>query len=461
MRRLVVVGAGISGLAAAWAAQQHAASVPDGLEVLVLERAGEVGGKAQSMVRGGWLLEGGPSGFLGGRPEMERLIDGAGMRDALVPADAGAARRYLFRAGRLRRVVSNPIGFLLSGILSARGVARLLGEPFVPARLDGLDESVWEFAARRLGPEVADRLVLPMTLGFFAGDAKRLSVAAAFPKMVALEREHGSVIRGMVARRGRTSSGTLRSFRGGMQQLPRALAARGGFTVRCGAAVQAIVRAPAGWNVTVAHDAEAVPADAVILAGEPWASAALLRAELPVVADALTGIACPAVTVVGLGYGPAGRRLVPRGFGVLIARDEGYRMLGNLWETETYPGRGPRDHLLIRALYGGAVDPEAGAMDESTIGALARDEVARLYGVSEAPTFVEVVRVPRAIPQYEIGHRDRVLQIEQALTALPGVHLTGFGLRGTAFADAASDGVRIGTRAVEELVARRGTHRAT
>ncbi len=278
VRRLVVVGAGISGLAAAWAARQLAGKVDGGLEVLVLERADDVGGKARSLTRGDWLLEAGPGGFLGGRPEMERLIDGAGLRDALVPADAGAARRYLYRDGRMRRVVSNPIGFLLSGILSARGVARLLAEPFVPVRLDGVDESAWEFAARRLGPEVADRLVLPMTLGFFAGDAKRLSVAAAFPTTVALEREHGSVIRGMIARRGRTSSGALRSFRGGMQQLPRALVARGGFTVRCGAAVQAIVRSPAGWSVVVAGDAEPVPADAVILAGEPWACIRTRRA---------------------------------------------------------------------------------------------------------------------------------------------------------------------------------------
>jgi len=453
VRRLVVVGAGISGLAAAWAARQRAECVEGGLEILVLERADDVGGKARSLARGGWLLEAGPGGFLGGRPEMERLIDGAGMRDALVPADEGEARRYLYRAGRMRRVVSNPLGFLRSSILSARGVARLLAEPFVPVRRDGVDESVWEFAARRLGPEVADRLALPMTLGVFAGDAARLSVAAAFPKLVALEHEHGSVLRGMVARGGRSSPGTLRSFRGGMQQLPRALAARGGFTVRCGAAVEAIVRAPVGWRVVVAGDAEPVPADGVILASEPWASAPLLRAERPAVADELTGIACPAVTVVGLGYGPAARRVVPRGFGVLIARGEGYRMLGNLWETETYPGRGPRGHVLVRALYGGAVDPDAGAMDEPEILALAREEVARLYGMTEEPSYAQVVRVPRAIPQYEIGHRDRVARIERALQELAGVYLTGFGLRGTAFADAASDGVRVGRRAVDDLAA--------
>ncbi|MEX2182667.1 MAG: protoporphyrinogen oxidase [Gemmatimonadaceae bacterium] len=451
MRRLVVVGAGISGLAAAWAARQAAATLPGGLEVLVLERDGEVGGKARSLVRGEWLLESGPAGYLGGRAEMDRLIDGVGMRDSLVPANAGAARRYLYRAGRIRRVSANPIGFLLSGLLSVRGRARLLAEPFVRARSGAADESVWAFAARRLGPEVADRLVMPMTLGIFAGDAKRLSLASAFPRMAALEREHGSVIRGMLARRGRTSSGALQSFRGGMQALPRAVAARGGFTVRCNAAARTVARTATGWHVGIAGDAEPVPADAVILAGEPWASAELLRATHAALAHELDQIVCPPVSVVGLGFGPAARAMTPRGFGVLIARGEGYRMLGNLWETATYPGRGPRGHTLVRALYGGAVDPEAGAMGEAELLTLARAEVARFYGVSEAPAFAEVVRVPRAIPQYELGHGARVARIEAALATLPGVQLTGFGLRGVAFADAASDGVRVGARAVEAL----------
>ena len=452
VRRIVVVGGGISGLAAAWAARQAADQVPEGLEVLVLERDVEVGGKARSMVRGDWLMEGGPAGFLGGRSEMDGLIDGAGLRDALVPADPEAARRYLYRAGRLRRVVSNPIGFVRSGILSGRGFARMLAEPFIPVRREGPDESVWSFAARRLGAEVADRLIMPMTLGIFAGDAKRLSVAAAFPRMVALEREHGSLIRGMLARRGRTSSGTLSSFRGGMQQLPRALAARGGFTVRCNATVRTMLSTPTGWNVVVDGDSEPLPADAVILAGEPWASAQLLRGRHALLAKDLDGIYCPPVSVVALGFGPSARRSMPRGFGVLIARGEGYRMLGNLWETDSYPGRGPKDHLLVRAMYGGAVDPEAGDMDESELLALARVEMARFYGLSEPPVFACAVRVPRAIPQYELGHGDRLSRIDQALVALPGVYLTGFGLRGIAFADAAADGTRQGARAAAELV---------
>ncbi|MEO6331107.1 MAG: FAD-dependent oxidoreductase, partial [Gemmatimonadaceae bacterium] len=174
-RRLVVVGGGISGLAAAWAARQAESRVEGGLEVLVLERGGAVGGKASSIARDGWLVEGGPSGFLSGRPEMERLITGIGLASEQVAANRASRRRFLYRAGRIRRVVPNPLGLLAEGILGPFGVVRMLAEPFIPTRRDAGDESVWSFAVRRLGVEVADRMVLPMALGIFAGDARRLS----------------------------------------------------------------------------------------------------------------------------------------------------------------------------------------------------------------------------------------------------------------------------------------------
>lgn len=456
MRRLVVVGGGISGLAAAWAARQAATRLEGGLEVLVLERGSAVGGKVNSIARDGWLVEGGPSGFLGGRPEMDRLVEGIGLASKRVPANQASARRFLFRAGRMRRVAPNPLALVREGVLSARGVARVLAEPFITVRRDGADESVWDFAARRLGIEVADRMILPMALGIFAGDARRLSLAAAFPRMAVLEREHGSLIRGMIAMRGRTSPGALTSFRGGMQQLPRALAERGGFAVRCGAEVWALRRTSDGWSVAVAGDAEPIPADAVILAGEPWAMAPLLQPHDTALAAELTAIVCPPVAVVALGFGPAAAAKVPAGFGVLIARGEGFRMLGNLWETHLYEGRSPAGHLLVRAMFGGAVDPEAGALSETDLATLARAEIARLYGMTDAPVFEQVVRVPRAIPQYEIGHAVRVARIAAAIQALPGLSITGNGLRGVAFADAASDGMRVGDAAVQQLGARAG-----
>lgn len=453
MRRLVVVGGGIAGLSAAWAASRRAGKVPGGLEIVVLEREAAVGGKARSLAGDGWLVEAGPGGFLDNRAELAQVVEECGLAPARVPADAAAARRFIYRAGRLREIVPNPIGFARSGLLSPLGMLRLLGEPFIPARRSGGDETVWAFAARRLGSQVADNLILPMALGIFAGDARRLSLPAAFPRMAALEREHGSLIRGLVARRGKTSTGPLTSFRDGLQALPLTLARRGGFTVRCGAAATALIRRGAGWAVAVTGDAEAIPADAVILAGEPYAMAALLRGHDPAAAADLDAIPCPPVAVVALGYAAAESAAVPRGFGVLIARGEGFRALGNLWESYLYPGRSPDGHLLLRAMYGGSVDPAAGALAEDKLLALARAEVARLYGITAAPRFARVVRWARAIPQYELGHLDRVARVERAVAALPGLGIAGNGLHGIAFGDAAASGVRAGERAAAVLAA--------
>ena len=450
-QRLVVVGGGIAGLAAAWTACRRGERVRDGLEALVLERGPQVGGKAQSIASDGWLVESGPGGFLAGRPELTQLIAEAGLADAALPASASAARRYIYRAGKVREIIPNPIGFARSGILSLRGLLRFLREPFVPARTAGPEETVWEFTARRLGPEIADRLIMPMTLGIHAGNARKLSLPAAFPRMAALERDYGSLIRGLIAKRGKTSGGGLTSFRDGLQALPRALATRGCFTVRCNATVSSLTRTADGWQVHVEGDAQPIAADAVVLAIEPWAAAPLLRRLSPAAADELDGIYCPPVAVVALGYSDEASRTVPRGFGVLISRDEGYQMLGNLWDSHIFPSRSPNGHLLMRVMLGGAVDPSIGSMPESDVLALARREVERMYGITAAPLFHQVIQWPHAIAQYELGHLERVARIEAAIAGMGGLFVGGSGLDGVSFADAAASGVRCGDRAADWL----------
>lgn len=445
-----MVGGGIAGLAAAWTASRRSEAV----DVVVLERGRQVGGKAQSVATGDWLVESGPGGFLAGRPELTQLIAEVGLAGDALPASESAARRFIYRAGKLREIIPNPIGFARSGILSMRGLLRFVAEPFIPARRAGPEETVWEFTARRLGAEIADRLIMPMTLGIHAGDAKTLSLPAAFPRMAALEREHGSLIRGLIARRGKTSDGGLTSFREGVQTLPRALAAKGRFTVRCDAAVTGITRIADGWLVRVDGDADATAADAVVMAIEPWAAAPLLRTLSPDAADELDGIYCPPVAVVALGYSAAASRTVPRGFGVLISRDEGYQMLGNLWDSHIFPSRSPDGHLLMRVMLGGAVDPAVGTMPEADVLALARAEVERMYGITAAPVFHQVVQWPHAIAQYERGHLERVARIEAAIARQGGLFVGGSGLHGVAFADAAASGVRCGERAVDWLAGR-------
>ncbi|MFT6364409.1 MAG: oxygen-dependent protoporphyrinogen oxidase, partial [Planctomycetota bacterium] len=249
MQRLVIIGAGISGLAAAAAAADIRGDHE--LEILVLEAAGQVGGKAQTIRRDGYLLEAGPTGYLDNEPLMDELVQKAGLEK--LSADDAAARRFLVRDGKLREIQASPPRFLTSGILSPRGVLRIATEPFRKQKTAPRDESVWEFAARRLGPQAADRIIAPMVLGVYAGDAKRTSLAAAFPRMAELESEYGSLVKALFAlkkQKGKASggptgpSGKLTSFAAGLDQLPLKLAercqAKGEFQVRTGARVESL-----------------------------------------------------------------------------------------------------------------------------------------------------------------------------------------------------------------------------
>ena len=250
MKRLVIIGAGISGLCAAHEAARHRGEVAGGLEILVLEASPTVGGKARTVKRDGWLAETGPAGYLDNEPEFDELLARTGLAGEKVEANDAAARRYLLH-GRLREVKANPLAFARSGIVGPMALLRMAAEPFIPrATIERTEaESIWGFARRRLGVAAADKLIAPMVLGVFAGDARRLSVSACFPRLVALERDHGSLIRGMLATRKKRSrdqrfssgpSGKLVSFRRGLQSVAVALAESDGFTVRCDAKVERV-----------------------------------------------------------------------------------------------------------------------------------------------------------------------------------------------------------------------------
>jgi oxygen-dependent protoporphyrinogen oxidase len=459
-RRLVIVGAGISGLAAARGAAEGASAVPGGLEIVVLERDPRVGGKAATVVEQGYLVETGPTGYLDNDEGMDELIGLAGMRAEKLPADAAAARRFLVRGGHVREIFAHPLRFAAAGIMSPLGMLRMAGEPFVPARRDGVDESVWSFAARRVGTQAADRLIAPMMLGIFAGDAKKLSLPAAFPRLRALEEEHGGLVRGLLARRKAKGTGTpagpsgvLTSFARGLQTLPDRLAATPGVTVRTGAGVRTVAPRPGGGFTVSAESGEPIPADAVIVAAEPWAAAAMLRETAPRAALRLDEIPCPPVAVVALGYGAEGLARIPRGFGVLIPRGEGYRILGVLWDTHLFAGRSPEGRLLVRAMLGGGVDPAIGDLDEAAIGQLARAEVARLFGLSEPPVYERTTLWRRAIPQYELGHLERLAAIDRELAAHPGLFLAGNGYLGVSFSKSGGSGLARGREAARYLAA--------
>jgi oxygen-dependent protoporphyrinogen oxidase len=423
--RIAVIGGGISGLTAA-----HRLAV-GGHDVTLLDGAAEPGGLVASRREGGFLCEQGPQALLDGSDDVRALIAGAGLESRIVRALPASRRRSVYVGGALRPFPASPPALVKTSLLTARGKLRLLGEPFV-RRGGGEDESVFDFVARRFGPEAAARAAGPALIGIYAGDAAALSVAAAFPRLVALEREHGSVLRGMFRTRGASRLGRPVSFPDGLTELPRALAAALGPRRRA-APARSIEPRPGGWRVAL--DGETLETERVVLATPAAATAALLVPHAPAAAEALGAIPHSPVAVVCLGFrAPAGGALeLGMGldsYGFVVARGEGIKLLGCQYESSVFAGRAPEGGVLLRGLLGGTFEPGLVDADDETLAAQALGDLRRVAGLRRDPDVVRIFRARPGIPQYDRGQLARARAVDDALAGLPGLAVIGHALRG-------------------------------
>jgi protoporphyrinogen/coproporphyrinogen III oxidase len=467
-RRVAIVGGGIAGLAVAHAIRAQA----PGADLVILERGDHVGGNIRSDLVDGYLCEAGPDGFLDNAPATLAFVDAMGLTPRLVPSCDEARRRYIFRRGRLHEVPMSPGDFALTPLLSPFGKLRVLAEPLA-ARAPRHDESILAFAERHIGREAAGVLVGSMVSGIFAGDASQLSLRAAFPKMHDMEAQYGSLFRAMLAKRRerRTSNGMgapagrLTSFTGGMQDLVCAAAARLGPAVRTRSRASALQvrhgfdgrprpRLVGARAFSLTCGTHLVEADAVVLAGPAAESADLLRGCSPAAAELLGGIHTAPLAVVCLGYNEAAlsaERGPLDGFGFLVPRGEGPRILGALWETSIYPHRAPDGKVLLRVMIGGATDPGAVDLTDGDLVDIVRTDLERTMGLHLAPEMVHLFRHWRGIPQYTIGHQARLERIEAALAPHRGLFLAGNSYRGVSVNACIEDAARIAGNVVDRL----------
>jgi oxygen-dependent protoporphyrinogen oxidase len=453
--RIIIVGGGISGLTLAWELTERLGARAD---VTVLEVDATPGGTMRTEEHNGWRIEAGPNGFLTDRPATLDLARRLGLSGELLPASAAAKRRYLLSNGVLCTLPTSPPAFLRTPLLSPRGRLRVLAEVFAP-RAVAEDESLAEFGRRRIGAEAVAALLDPMVTGIYAGDPERLSVAAAFPRLHALERAHGSLTRGLVHRRlhGHTRGGpagpggVLTSFARGMGTLPRALAARLGTHLRTGARVTAIERAPppGPWRVVTTTGVET--ARVLVLATPAYAAAPLLGPIDATAARLCDAIAYAPVAVVALGLREDAVAHPLDGFGFLVPSREGRRILGCVWSSRLYPGhRAPPGHVLLTTMVGGVRRPGLASLADGALVDLVRDELGAALGLAAGrlpvPDLVRVVRWPRAIPQYDVGHLCRVEALEARIAGLGGLYLAGNAYRGVAVNDCVARAVRLAER---------------
>ena len=446
---VAVIGAGISGLAAAYELQRR------GLRVRVLEASTRPGGVIVTERRDGWIIDGGPDSMLVQKPGAVALCRELGIADRLV-STLQPRTAYVMREGWLHPIVEGSfLGFPVrvsalarSSLFTAGGKLRMASELFIPRAHGDEDESIASFVRRRFGEEAVDYLAEPLLAGIHAGDVDRLSVRALFPRLVEAERQAGSVIRSFRALRITPSSqGAFVSLPGGIGELvdsvSRALApgtvALASRATELGRAGEYLIETAAG----------PVHATSVILSVPAYAAAKLLRGFDTTLAGLCEAIPYASTATVAFGYA-AGQVPHPmRGSGYVVPRIERTPLLAATWVTSKWPGRAPEGHVLVRAFLGGGRDPSRLERSDEELIATARAELAETMAITGEPLFSRLFRWTRQSPQYEVGHLARVASIARRVASIPGLFLAGSGFRAIGIPDCIADGRDTAARAAE------------
>jgi protoporphyrinogen/coproporphyrinogen III oxidase len=436
MPGVVIVGGGISGLSLAFRLGQRAPH----LTIQVLESGDRLGGKVWTTQRDGFLIEHGPNGFLDLKPSSYDLCQELGLGDQLISgSEAARKNRFLYRGNNLEPLPGSLLEFLRSPIMSWKGKLSLLAERLRPGRTETTDESVADFARRRLGKEAAENLADAFVAGIHAGDPAALSLPAAFPRLAALERQYGSILKGMSAtakekRRLARSRGEpvapsqrLWSLVGGLRVWIEALAARLDRPPLTGVAVDRLVPpAVQGQPWTIfAESGRNWCADAVVLTCPAPAQARLTKPLNEELARQIQGIEYAPVLVVSLGYRTSDVPKPLDGFGYLTPQRLRRDVLGVQWCSSIFPGRCDDEHVLLRAMCGGAGRPDIVDWSDDRLLSAVRKELRCSLGISAPPTSEQIIRWPMAIPQYRLGHLQKVATIEKLASSLPGLFLAG------------------------------------
>jgi len=464
MLDLAVIGGGVAGLTALRRAQNHARAAGYELKSRLFEGEARLGGKVRTERDGGFLVEAGPDAFTPKKPQVLELLRELGLEDELLASRDEERRLDVLVGGRLvplleglRGLVPTRLGsFLASPLLSPWGKLRLLAEPLVPARRGEGEESLADFARRRLGREGYERLAEPLLAHVYAADAERLSAAAAYPGLVELERRFGSLRRGVRKTRGQGGEGPrFWTLEGGLGRLVEALDGDLDLgTVELGRRVVELQppAGPEGPYGIVLEDGSRFQARGVILAVPSWATAELVGDWAGELASELKAMRWVSLATVSLGYR---RRDVGHpldAFGFLVPRGEGRTILGATWVSSKFEGRAPEEHVLVRVFLGGALHPSLFGQGDAEIIERAENEIAPLLGLRGESVHTRLFRWPRGYPQYDLGHGERVERIETLCPA--GLELAGSSYHGIGLADVVESGHQAGGRAIEKLLER-------
>jgi len=461
MTRVAIIGGGISGLSAAYSLEEYRRAGAN-VEYVLYEASPRLGGVLRTEIIDGCVVEAGPDSFVTEKPWAADLCRLVGLGDQLIGSNDADRKTYILTRGRL---VVMPDGLMfmvptkilptgLSPLFSWKTKLRMTQELFHPPRAVERDESVAEFVERHYGSEMVDRLADPLLSGVYGGEAANLSVRAVLPRFAEMERTHGSLGRAMLAARRKMAAGPRRpapplftSLRNGMQHLAETVASKlDPASLRTNVSVQAIQREGESWVVSAGLESDEF--DGVIVALPGPAAASTLRLVSSELASELAAIQYSSSITVGLGYDRQVRQSLPPGFGFLVPRSEGMRLLAATFVHNKFPYRAPEDRALLRCFFAGTNAENVWPLSDDQIIGVVRNELQQILNLRAEPQFARVYKWKGAMAQYGVGHLDRLERIERLRRQLPGLALAGNAYRGIGVPDC----VRSGSDAAKQWV---------
>ena len=448
MKKVAIVGSGISALACAVALKE------EGVDFTVIEKDRAAGGKLLTEKVDGFVVEAGPDSFLPEKPWTLELIDKVGLGGQLLCTNEEHKGTYIYSRGRLHRL---PEGVMLmvptmfmplarSRLISLPGKIRMGMEAFIPGKANGSDESLAGFVTRRLGRECLEKIAEPLVAGIHTSDPQDMSVQAVFPRFLEMERKSGSLIRAMVKAMKKGTPATqsrkltyFMSLKEGMQQLvDRCVAFVGEERVRTSCEVTEVRPAPVGYELLAGS--ERMVFDAVVLATPAYVTQGVLGRMAPALADRLSPIAWSSTATISLAFAAPHVQAHLPGFGFIVPRVEARRINAASWSSIKWSFRAPPGSLLIRSFVGGGQNGELVSRDDKDLVRIVREELREIAGITGEPLFTRVHRWTGSMPRYTVGHLDRVGAVDDALEPYPGLALTGCSYRGIGIGDCVRSG---------------------